>query len=468
VFVVVAVRASVFLALNFSVLSCRIVSIDRSILISISRLQCAHGLVSCSFVDVQSMGKLVPLEEGDKLSNHFTCVYPADVDLGKASTFDNKERDPFLLEFAYDDNTSLHFKGQMVKYRFKKTRYIGFLCAPVIQSVDEMLYFGLNLSDFAVHDPTKDVIFSSARSSDVATTAVVRDQLESVKDVQSAIESRKSASKKSMKSLFMRRGNKTSTAEVMKESLATPVKPSASSTSLRGASTPHLNVFDDGAGSRRQSSESTEISRPGTPDSIMHHVGNVVAARGAGGCPVMHHGSLDASSSSASSVRIAQAVSSRRAAYSLNEMLLRDAWHKFPLVFRMLRHSMHEEDADDVFLSVLSFYNSHSKLGRLLQHAMSNESALTSDPKLFLREDNVASKLVSSAVRLFNSSWLQSLVGFILQSIDDDKTINKASDVNSSSPIIDRVLERVFESATQWHTYVSISISISVRLLGLS
>ena len=149
-------------------------------------------------------------------------------------------------------------------------------------------------------------------------------------------------------------------------------------------------------------------------------------------------------------------------------MLLRDAWHKFPLVFRMLRHSMHEEDADDVFLSVLSFYNSHSKLGRLLQHAMSNESALTSDPKLFLREDNVASKLVSSAVRLFNSSWLQSLVGFILQSIDDDKTINKASDVNSSSPIIDRVLERVFESATQWHTYVSISISISVRLLGLS
>ena len=424
--------------------------------------------MSCSFVDVQSMGKLVPLEEGDKLSNHFTCVYPADVDLGKASTFDNKERDPFLLEFAYDDNTSLHFKGQMVKYRFKKTRYIGFLCAPVIQSVDEMLYFGLNLSDFAVHDPTKDVIFSSARSSDVATTAVVRDQLESVKDVQSAIESRKSASKKSMKSLFMRRGNKTSTAEVMKESLATPVKPSASSTSLRGASTPHLNVFDDGAGSRRQSSESTEISRPGTPDSIMHHVGNVVAARGAGGCPVMHHGSLDASSSSASSVRIAQAVSSRRAAYSLNEMLLRDAWHKFPLVFRMLRHSMHEEDADDVFLSVLSFYNSHSKLGRLLQHAMSNESALTSDPKLFLREDNVASKLVSSAVRLFNSSWLQSLVGFILQSIDDDKTINKASDVNSSSPIIDRVLERVFESATQWHTYVSISISISVRLLGLS
>jgi len=438
--------------------------------------------VSCSFVDVQSMGKLVPLEEGDKLSNHFTCVYPADVDLGKASTFDNKERDPFLLEFAYDDNTSLHFKGQMVKYRFKKTRYIGFLCAPVIQSVDEMLYFGLNLSDFAVHDPTKDVIFSSARSSDVATTAVVRDQLESVKDVQSAIESRKSASKKSMKSLFMRRGNKTSTADVIKEKEAPialangtavrhnrrPFKTSPTKPDGQNSSKSAPPTRDPSRELHRSNSDETDFAA--IESSLMAEIGSTVAARGAGGCPVMHHGSLNASSSSASSVaKIRGSLgSSRRAAYSLNEMLLRDAWHKFPLVFRMLRHSMHEEDADDVFLSVLSFYNSHSKLGRLLQHAMSNESALTSDPKLFLREDNVASKLVSSAVRLFNSSWLQSLVGFILQSIDDDKTINKASDVNSSSPIIDRVLERVFESATQWHTYVSISISISVRLLGLS
>ncbi len=40
-----------------------------------------------------------------------------------------------------------------------------FIASPVLESFDDMAYFGLNMNDFAIHDPTKDVLFSQSISS---------------------------------------------------------------------------------------------------------------------------------------------------------------------------------------------------------------------------------------------------------------------------------------------------------------
>ncbi len=40
-----------------------------------------------------------------------------------------------------------------------------FIASPVLESFDDVAYFGLNMNDFAIHDPTKDVLFSQSISS---------------------------------------------------------------------------------------------------------------------------------------------------------------------------------------------------------------------------------------------------------------------------------------------------------------
>ncbi len=58
----------------------------------------------------------------------------------------------------------------------RSSKSMCFVASPMLESLDDVAYFGLDMNDFAIHDPTKDILFSQSISaissprSPVATT----------------------------------------------------------------------------------------------------------------------------------------------------------------------------------------------------------------------------------------------------------------------------------------------------------
>jgi hypothetical protein len=76
------------------------------------------------------------------------------------------------------------------------------------------------------------------------------------------------------------------------------------------------------------------------------------------------------------------------------------------------------------------------------------ETLSTTDPAVFLREDNVASKLVSCAIRFFNGPWLQSFLTSVLEILAPVAAATEISATNS--PVVKKVLDLLLDSANDW------------------
>ena len=75
-----------------------------------------------------------------------------------------------------DDNKSLHMKGEMMF--MSDWDLILFLASPVLNDIASLEWAGLYINDLAMHDFSRDLIFSSGQKSDTLKEAL---QIEEVK-----------------------------------------------------------------------------------------------------------------------------------------------------------------------------------------------------------------------------------------------------------------------------------------------
>ena len=95
---------------------------------------------------------------GDLVTSYFELVAPALASFTDWKFLTNRGKtEVFIFKHAYDDYKSLKFKGQLIWQPMLKS--MCFVGSPLLDSIEDLDYFGLNLSDFAAHDPTKDALF---------------------------------------------------------------------------------------------------------------------------------------------------------------------------------------------------------------------------------------------------------------------------------------------------------------------
>lgn len=106
----------------------------------------------CNIVQAgASLQKVVPMEQGDPMSQHFaikdpdTCAFPQ-----FRAIHSKRKHTPFTLVHQYDDQKQLLLCGEMVWYKAKSV--MVFACSPVLQTLEEAKYFGIDISDFALCD----------------------------------------------------------------------------------------------------------------------------------------------------------------------------------------------------------------------------------------------------------------------------------------------------------------------------
>ena len=130
----------------------------------------------------RSLSRLVPMMEvGDNVTSHFTLVSPHTVTLEPSSfkaIIRTAKTDPFCLSFNCADisasrdksgndqssGATITMKGQMTYSKSEDTMI--YVASPLISSLEQAQQFSLNLSDFAIHDPTKDLMFVNQQSKD--------------------------------------------------------------------------------------------------------------------------------------------------------------------------------------------------------------------------------------------------------------------------------------------------------------
>jgi hypothetical protein len=107
---------------------------------------------------LQSLSKIVPLENGDLVTSYFEIAVPVTASFSSWKSLLRQARSEyFVLTHKYDDVTTFRLKGQMLWQPEAKT--LCFVGSPQLNSIAEANYLGLSLSDFSLHDPTKDTLF---------------------------------------------------------------------------------------------------------------------------------------------------------------------------------------------------------------------------------------------------------------------------------------------------------------------
>ncbi len=102
--------------------------------------------------------KIVALENGDLVTSYFEIAVPVTASFSSWKAFLRQARSEyFVLTYKYDDVTTFRLKGQMLWQ--PETRTVCFVGSPQLNSIAEANYLGLCLSDFSLHDPTKDTLF---------------------------------------------------------------------------------------------------------------------------------------------------------------------------------------------------------------------------------------------------------------------------------------------------------------------
>jgi PAS domain S-box-containing protein len=97
--------------------------------------------------------KLFRLEEKDRLPDHFKIRRPEDVEF-EFTALASADDQLFTIEHLA---TGCLLRGQMIRNAFGKT--MSFLCSPWLAEPNELQRLGIQMSDFALHDPTVDLIY---------------------------------------------------------------------------------------------------------------------------------------------------------------------------------------------------------------------------------------------------------------------------------------------------------------------
>ncbi|ELR15845.1 heme NO binding domain containing protein [Acanthamoeba castellanii str. Neff] len=464
----------------------------------------------CNIVQAgPALQRIVPLETGDAMSQFFTIKEPEACAFPNFKTiYSHRKLSPFTLGHAYDDDTTFLLHGEMVWCQGKQT--VCFACSPVLNSIEEARYFGIDMSDFplcdqaqarlmtahaaAAYKPTdSESVAPESNGNCGGSTIVSSDKAERARGT--------SGSGRIFKTLFGPSPSKTRKNRGGDEEEPWRIKskphsadcPAVTETCPLAAMAPPAGSFDSVSASGRATKLPTTTSLDSIPavtkgTKIRFPIGseqelinnerlrrgrtgsNITAgARSAEGSPRQSLGSATSSSSSsavhsfecgaAPIVRGAHA-GAERLLHVFTETLLEDSWDDFPLMRTMLELDMasaaprgHEHPLSE---AIVSFYTIKGKSQHLLTSSFIDQIAASprEESAVLFREESIAVRLFKAFIHQQAAHYIDYCIG------------NLITTVNALEKPLEEFLEHVCKSSSQCPAPVRRILRIVGREVG--
>lgn len=320
-----------------------------------------------------SLRKLIEVGAEDLLTNKIEIISPK-IESVTYKTLQKVVGDEIVIRIIYDDTTNVEIHGEFLYLKDRSTSRDSHLCfvgSPMFKSMQEAVYVGLSLSDFAIHDPAKDRLFAfdadkvSARRRERQATDSATDQSDRSED--SYIDFSEILTTSSGPGAHVSFDKKTSS-HFLHSSSSCPIRYTKSSDLP-----PSIKPFSPPAPPSARSS----IPPPSFTDK--HTL--------------------------------------------LIDTLLKDSWNKFELTKALLEISINDKDQKAFVSASIDIYTSLNRMNDLLVQAIRWELKSNRDPNQMLRQDSVSSSLIASYSKRVCmkvvKSLLTSLIGEI-QQLDPD------------------------------------------------
>eukprot|EP01088_Endostelium_zonatum_P019697 TRINITY_DN6941_c0_g2_i2.p1 TRINITY_DN6941_c0_g2~~TRINITY_DN6941_c0_g2_i2.p1 ORF type:complete len:692 (-),score=104.61 TRINITY_DN6941_c0_g2_i2:60-2135(-) len=372
----------------------------------------------------RSLSKLVPtLCKGSFLPSHFSIVSPKEANFDSFKALLKIARaDPILFGFQSRDHTSQGGNSQLLQIQLKgqvvgieKESLALYVCSPLVPTADIAHRLGLELSDFAIHDPTKDLLF-------------VREFKDLLKP-------------------FVDENKERSTLGV--GGGGCPFNSSGNSNNQESNHVPINNKPINGSqpiGSRSSSSKS--IVAPG-PE-LGEHGGNLLNKLFGSTCSSISEiqrqkeierdlYSLDSSDDSSRPASTRRVYTSADRLYNgFVELLLEDSFNNFDFVKTILEQYTLSNNCDSMFGSVIRFYYNYDRMDQFLTSVIQDEinnPKFKSDPNSVFRSHTVPATLIAVYMKLFGRKFLSSISNSLVEQVKSQlKMLNSKFNISSSPP----------------------------------
>ncbi|KAL6076243.1 Heme NO binding associated [Balamuthia mandrillaris] len=353
----------------------------------------------------KSLAKIVTAETGDPISQFFTLERPSAATLTSWSTLYKYHKiDYFIFVHKYDQATDFVLKGQMVYV--SKEGVLCFVGSPVLKTLDEAAYFGLSMSDFAMHDTLTSMLFmptkpssqdSEGDTSDERTENVPPAPPPPVASVTNGTTGLSYSSEKKEKRHTLK-------------------------TWFGSKLTPEVEVKKKKEKARAKEQDWTRWA------SVSH--GQVPILHSRGGGPLEDDSVLSLPCSAPTSARTARdqlnsSWESQRNFHSFTELLMEDGWHGYPLMRALLSRLMNESSCqvNRVFSAAVRIHKNAGKLSTFMEALFSHDLA-RSNKETLLRSDAPSIKALHAYVEQEAPLYIRSLVERMAECLESVKKKN--------------------------------------------
>lgn len=410
-----------------------------------------------------SLQRIVGMEAGDHMSQYFTITEPPSLSFAAfRPLYLNRKVAPFTIVHDYDDDYQLTLHGEMVWCKAKQV--MCFACTPVLASLEEAKYLGIDIADFSLCDQAQARLLTShAQLMKGTTEESTRKEKNSDRkqNIFKLLRPQTSPRKKPEKIIKTPTtdkngdGAKHSHRGANREAAA-PADVPASPSSQSGKGVPRLGI-----GVRRRSASTP--SPPLTPSPPSKEKAEEA-----------EH-DLDEPSEEGLPV---PSQSYHRMLNAFTEMLLEDSWDQYVLVRTLLRLEMSGDDSRavrQVFEAVMNFYAQMGKVQNLLlvvifdelnlaAPSSSSASGGSADPgaeqqaAVLFREDSVGLRMLTTFLNQEGKAYLEFLTAPLLHAASAlESPIELDPARNPSAQDREQSARRVLEMAQAFLVHVCAS-----------
>jgi len=394
----------------------------------------------------KSIGRLVALKTGTQLDTYFELVEPEGVSFSDWKFLTKKsQNEVFVFRNRFDGVKALKLKGQLIWQ--KSSKLLCFAGSPQLDSIQDLKYFGLRLSDFATYDPTKDTIFlnhakETRRSEeDLDVSASLISSLSDSSDTLSIISeldhsgqpplpiscpfsgqagaavtaptpnsSGDTASPSSL--LEMLFGSKLKSSYASKK---LPEKnPSTRAAQIVKSSDNLSHILpkekgDDVETGRKRSKSWSSIRELDLGDNIP--IPTLTTPQGKTGSVEIKRVAIEAAGPLSVPGR-------ERLENAFQELLLDDVKYGSKLVSELLTITIAESNGEKLSSALLELYNYHGKTFHFLQTIIESEIFKSNDPNVLLRSETVGTRVLSTFMNRAGKEYVRELVSPLIDKIE--------------------------------------------------
>ncbi|KAL6076242.1 Heme NO-binding protein [Balamuthia mandrillaris] len=370
----------------------------------------------------KSLAKLIPAEKGDSLSSFFTLDRPSTASFSSWSSLcKHCKTQYFQLLHKYDHSKDFILKGQMLWN--EKEDVMCFVGSPLLERIEDASYFGLSMSDFALHDNSTSILLMhstspsgtedrisfeeplSPRSEDYERKRNVLktwfdSKLSSNETTETTTKKKKRSSRRSKRLSHVLHSIQSHVSSNEKNEVGGGSTICFSSKGRSRSASPSFDVSMD------ELSLSSSTSSPNSPSSS----------------------STSSSSSSApSSARSPSPSSSasHRIYNAFYQLLIEDGWSGYPLMKALLTHIMKtpSTQVDRVFDAAVSLHKRSGNLMSFLE-ALLMQDIGRSTKETLLRSDGPSIKVLHAFVEQEAQSYITKLAESMKECIEGNKKSN--------------------------------------------